>query len=1143
MAIKGRMRAGLRPVAGQATAVAALVLCAQAWCAAQVRVPLMAEPPTLDGVIERQEWASAAVFEGFIKLGAGTLEPRRARGFVGATEDTIYVAIQTQLPDEGVLLTAVTGDSLRAVHDDSVEVYVNPTPDAPDRVDYQFLVNSLGMGGYNIHKLGAPDEQEAWRGDWRQAHGLHDGWWHFECAIPVASMGMAGAGRKTTEGTWAVNLTRNWKPDWTWSSLSGGYANSGLRFEFTAEPAPAVQVRCEGHPAWPPARHVLSVRNPTAAPLELQARLHMVRNNMPELTVEQALSLAPGESGELAIPFDENDPTTVFDLSARVTSADGEVVFYERATRWSRSPEPPRWVTAPPKDVPPVDFGFAYYPSRNVMRIAVDINGLPAEARPEKVTAVVRDHWTREEVRVVDFPVAAFEEGRQERRFELPPLEGDYEIAVAAEGEGVPAGEMVKQFERTVFPWEDIPTGRSTEVYPPFTPLRVEGKTLQAVLRTHELNDVGLLDQVTGTSANTGISRALLAAPMRYVVSLAGAEAPVEAQALRVVSAADHEVVTEGELTAGALEAAWRTTWEYDGCARVELTLQPTGGQAVDALTLEIPFSTEAAPLIHANSDRIRAPIAQRVPEGEGVVWDGSKVACDEFIRNFCPYVYLGSAVRGLCWFAENDLNWGWDSQTPNMEVVREGEQVILRVHLVNTPTVIDAPRTITFGLLAAPVKPMLNADPENPHWWRYRYQRDHYTLLGTDINWFGNHSCGAVYPVGGDLYLWEMLARGNRERLSNEEIAGVEEYGRKYFEGRGEAVLETWRRHVHHNLRSRYGQRMVFYYNRATSQELAEFETFKDEWCLHDFRAIGKGRGRGEIKVVPSESYTNFNLYWYARSFEVGNNRGVYWDNYFIAPSFNTEMTDAYRRADGSIAPAAGLWALRDLAKRTFIMMNERGMPPITFPHMTSFNPLPLMSFSTVQYEWEWKYSSGDVQDRFSREYILLATTGELAGVWPVPLSDHGHQSDDPWVQRTFSAVRIVHELDGYGGWGHGWVEAHKTNWERLGSHVVEMLDRPGLVVYKYWEDRPQPAVTGDPDLPTIVYSVPGEEALVGVVSYAREEREAALRLDLAALGLEAGCRAVDVETGEELPVTDGVVSFPLAAHDIRLVRLTGGQ
>ena len=85
-----------------------------------------------------------------------------------------------------------------------------------------------------------------------------------------------------------------------------------------------------------------------------------------------------------------------------------------------------------------------------------------------------------------------------------------------------------------------------------------------------------------------------------------------------------------------------------------------------------------------------------------------------------------------------------------------------------------------------------------------------------------------------------------------------------------------------------------------------------KDEWMLDDYRAVGKGNGRGEIKVVPSPSYIDFNLYWYVKSFEIGNNQGVYWDNFFVVPSFNTEMTDAYgphrrhRRAGGRYLGAA---------------------------------------------------------------------------------------------------------------------------------------------------------------------------------------------------------------------------------------------
>ena len=1114
-------------------ALGALVISA----AEDFRVPLMKQAPKLDGQIEPREWAASAGFDGFITLNDGKLQRRRARGFVGATPTHLYVAIQSQLPDEGALLAEVKTDSLKAAYDDSVEVYVCPTPEAVDKVDYQFLTNSLGKGGYNIHLLGAAKEDVAWRGDFEQAHGQHEGWWLAEVAIPLGRLGAGAQGRKSTDGVWAVNLTRNWKPDWAWSSLSGAYPHSGLKFVFTPEPAPGVRFEWSKDPSVLPAEGSLIVCNPCDQPLELKASLQLARNNMPELKEEKTLNLAPGASETVKLALAENDPTTHFELTVLVTSADGKTVFHKRQTKWARAKEPYRWVIGKPKDAPAVDFRFAYYPSKNKMRLAADINGLPKKAKPSRVTATVRQPAAKKDIKTFELPVESFKDGRQELAFALPPLDGAYEIAVKVEGENCPQGETIKTFERKVFPWENLTVGRSTKVYPPFTPLRLEEKKLQVVLREHTLNDAGLLDQVTAKSANTGLAKPLLAAPMRYVVKVAGAETPVKTGPLKIASAQQHELRAEGEFSAGPLKASFRDTWDYDGTVRVDLTLHATGGQAIDALTLEIPFLAEAATMIHANSDRIRAPVAQKLPEGNGVVWDARKVACDDFIRNFCPYIFLGGPVRGLCWFADNDKGWSWNPATPNLEVLRQDGQVVLRVHLINQPATLTEPRTLSFGLLAAPVKPMLNAPGQNPNWWRYRFFRDKYHLLGTDINWLALGDCGSVYPAGQDMHLWEMLARGNKEKLSDADVKETAERCRKLFEPYGKDAVKSWEAHVGHNLRSHYGAKMVFYYNRATCQLFPECETFKDEWLLDDYRVLGAGNSRGEIKVVPSPSYIDYNLYWYGKSFEIGGNQGVYWDNFFICPSFNTEMTAAYKRADGSIAPAAGIWALRDLAKRTFSMMNERGMLPIVFPHMTSFSPLPMLSFCTVQYEWEWKYSEGDVHDRFTRDYILLATTGEQAGVWPVPLGDAGKLADDPWTQRTFTAVRLVHELDGYGGWGYGWVKSHQEN-AKVAQAILDMLDKEGLQVYKYWDERPQPVRAAQLGIVTIVYSLPGKEAIAAVTSYAAKDEQATLDVDLKALGLADGCAVTNAETGEALALDDGKLMFPLKKHDLRVLR-----
>jgi hypothetical protein len=1113
-------------------AAAAATSVGAAFAADIYTVPLQSKPPVIDGKIEPSEWAVAAGFDGLFT--GERIEQRRVQAYIAADEKTIYVAMRSMLPTKGRLMTNVTTDNLNAVYDDSAEVYINPVPDAKDQVQYQHLFNSAGHGGYKIHTVGNGSDNAGWKGNWKVAHSVRNGWWEWECAIPIDSMSKyVKNGRKTTDGVWQINVCRNWKPDWGWSALpaGGGYALAGCNFRFSAK-APAVQFAWDSDPFIQGAKGTLSVLNPTKEPMSLDALLYMTRNNMPELRDGKALTLAPGAKEELAIVLPKDDPTTLFSLTATVKSAAGES-FYDRAVKWPKGQQIV-WVGDGAKvQKPPLDLKLAYYPSKNRMRLVADVSNMPKTAKLTGMTAVVREAASKKVIHRAVFPVSGFKSGRQEIAFDLPPLKGKYEIALKAEGKGIPTKELVKSFERTVYPWENSTLGMSTKVYAPFTPIEIDGNKLRTVLREYTLNDVGLWDQMVAESSETKIAKPVLAEPMRYTVRIDGQDVPVKAQPIKVLGAKPHIARTRAVFSAGALKATSLGTWDYDGTLKVDLTLLPTGGQKIDELTLEIPFTKEAAELIHANADSIRNPVAQRIPDspvgdetpdGEGIVWDATQVEYTDYTPNFCPYVFVGSGVRGLAWFAENNQGWGWNPKTPNMFLVRHGDTTVLYVHLINQPTVITKPRTITFGLLGAPVKPRISPTGD-PNWWRYRYARDNWSLLGTDINWFALGNCASVYPAGKEMALWEALAKGNTEHVSDEFIKQTVDQGVKYYEPYPD-YKQTFIAHVGYNLRARYGTKMVYYYNRASYQDADEFETFKDEWTCDDLRMVDKGNGIWEIKIVPTKSYIDHALYWYIKSFEHGRNQGVYWDNMFFVSTFNTEMTDAYKAADGKVVPATGVWELRDLVKRTFVMMNERGMVPITFPHMTSFNCLPIMSFATVQYDWEWKYSNGEVQDRFNREYIRLCSSGEQAGVWPVLLGDHGPQATDPWIQRTFMASRIVHELDG-----------------PQPEAVTRMLDKPGLVVYRYWDDRPQPVSTGDPDVPTVVYSVPGDETVAVVVSYSAKDEAISLGVDTNALGFYNGCAAVDAETGEKLDVQGGRMSFPLKKHDMKIIRFTKAQ
>jgi len=1164
----------------------------------------MTKPPKLDGRIDPAEWARSVGFDGFAFR--NNLDRRRVRAWVAATSTHLYFAIQSQLPEEGPILARMQKETVKVVYDDSIEVWIDPTPGSQHGQTFQMLANAIGRIGYKHHARGRVQEKPTWRGNWKVANGFHRGYWHCEVEVPIDNLpqvpNLREVKRTADQGAWGINLCRNWKQPWGFSSTGGGAYAPSDRFTFATDDALAIRHESRADAFVGDLHHALVLHNPTKAPLTVRAEMTIKRDVMPALRRSEALTVGPGRKKELFIKT-KDEATKRFQLALRVASPDGKTVYYERSCAWQRG-KPWRWTTKK-KKVLPIDFQFAYYPYLKTMRVLIDTSNLPENAAVDEITCTVREKRTKKPIKTITLTPSAIvvpdepevrmecnmrkiqqlgmerwqeaymlaaqelladpsallrlktdkerrdllrrlplltpggsfvplgdlvaikeqhsteetksEGERREAAFTLPPLKGEYEIAVRAKGKGVPTGELVKEFERTLYEWEHKGLGTSTKVYPPFTPIEVKDGTLSTVLREHKLNDLGLWDQVVARG------KPLLAGPMRLVAEIDGARVAMKASQFAFSKKRAHKAVAHSILAAGPLSGRALCQWDYDGMMRVDLLLSPTQEGSVDAFRLEIPLKDEMAPMIHAMGDGIRNSVYIRVPKGEGVVWDSSKVQVNDFPRNFCSYIYVGSPVRGLCWFAENDRDWAWDPAKPNLDLVRRGDQLILRVHFINQPTTLAEPRIITFGLQAAPVKPRIGN-------WRYIWKRENYTLLGTDINWLARGNCGSVYPAGKDMYLWKMIKRGNREKLSNGEIQKVIDHGRKYFEPYGPARVESYERHVRHNLRSRYGRKMVFYYNRASFQLADEFQTFQDEWCLTDYRTVGRGRGIGEIKIVPTASYIDHALWWYGKSFDIAGNQGVYWDNYFFRASYNTLMTGAYKRPDGSIMPSTGIWGLRELVKRTFQYMNERGMRPITMAHMTSTGILPLYSFCTVQYDWEWKYSQGDFQYRFPREYILLVTTGELAGTWPVLLGDHGKLARDEWTQRTFAGVCLVHELDGWGG---------GKAWRSLFQHVHRLAETPGLEVYRYWDDRPQPIVADHPDLPTIVYSLKGKEALLGVTSYSEKDLQATITIDPKLLGFTGGYRVLDAETGKPVAVEDNTLKLAIKKHDVREFRI----
>ena len=496
--------------------VAALAVALQAVGApVEIRAPLLKKAPVIDGKISDDEWRGAVRIDGF--AWNGQLEKRRATGFVGATEDTLYFAVRTQLPAQGDLIKETARDSENLIYDDSLEVWLDAAPGEPEAAVFSSWRTLSAMpGGRRTHMaaclkipagipIGSARRRRTMASGISKLRSRSNRW------PPTAR-------RRTVHGDF--NLTRNWKNEWAFSSLTGDSYQPQARVAFVKEGAPVVHQLARGDAFDTRVDNALTIYNPGTAPLQVKAFLKIERDVMPEFKSEQTLTLAPGETKEIALKT-VDAATKKWKQTARVTSPNGDIVYFARDTAWSFF-GPSQWI-AKHKEIAPLDFQFAYYPYANKMRILADVSNLPKNAKLQSLRAVIAAPNSDKPIKSVVFDHLL--NGRQEVEIALPPLNGTYNISLTASGENVPSAPLVKTFERS-FPWEHNPMGRNTRVYPPFTPIVVKGPKISTVLREHEMNGAGLWTQVTAAGAP------LLAAPMRYEAVIGGARNSVTSGAL-----------------------------------------------------------------------------------------------------------------------------------------------------------------------------------------------------------------------------------------------------------------------------------------------------------------------------------------------------------------------------------------------------------------------------------------------------------------------------------------------------------------------------------------------------------------------------------------------------------------------------------
>ncbi len=766
--------------------------------------------------------------------------------------------------------------------------------------------------------------------------------------------------------------------------------------------------------------------------------------------------------------------------------------------------------------------------------------------------------------------------------------EGVHEVTIAGESFG---NTLTDKIVRKRYEWEGNRLGLTDTIHPPFEAIRVDGDEVGVVMRRYRQDGLGFWRSVKARGNGPEAAfREILAGPITLRVD----DGTVLVGSGEMIRQTPQEVVYEGKATHPAVTVQTRCTTEYDGCMRVEMDLKPGADQQkLERMWLDIPLDAERVPLFHAvKVNQLRSNPAGALPAGKGTVWT-SRNLNQRWPGFFTPYIWLGGAERGLCWFADDERGWvldwrlqlptwqkhGWnlysrdhqewymnritrsiandESVSPCQTIHRQNGVVTLRIHFVQNETRIQEDRRIVFGLMASPAKPM----PEN---WRAQGRRDgpycqfdmgH--VMGTDGTF------NAKYPRGKDWSPFDRFYEA-RQGKAIDGAAFVESWAKNHLHDKMEPSLrDSYRKLLEGTVRfaSRLGEKgdrahMTRYFEEfnSTCRFHEEHETFAAEWshCFPEEKWLqrtwltqngptSKGQFRWSIptkSIVPS--YRDFACWMGAQWLKRSN--GLYFDNSFPYMC-DDPVTSGYYRDDGLLYPSARIWARRKYLRRIWVLHQELKnpeLPQAMMIHMTNSHILPYMVWNQYNLDLEWKWHKKPFQAKFEPDMLRAQTIGLQTGNIPHAMSTPGKINAKTRREilkteafRTHLYGMYVHEIRGPG---------------ITTRDMPRPLDdfgygRPDCKVYNYWQEDP-PLQVDDPACKWLLLQRENK-VLVLFVTWNADPRQVACRFDFKRLGIEPPTAAADAESDEKLPLSaeDHDLSVPMKGYGVRMVRFEGAS
>jgi hypothetical protein len=675
-------------------------------------------------------------------------------------------------------------------------------------------------------------------------------------------------------------------------------------------------------------------------------------------------------------------------------------------------------------------------------------------------------------------------------------------------------------------PWLGNRIGISDRVPHPWTPVQVHGYDILTWGRTYSFAEgQALPTQIRAVGAE------MLAAPARFSIAVSGHAVDWAVVRSEFVEETPARVSFQTQNRSGNLGLEARTSVEFDGMVRVDLTLTTTGPGPVqvDEISLEIPLKQEHAKYLNAPVPSLN----DFSPPWHGLfrTWSGALPA-EGWQADFYPLLWLGDEDRGLCWFTESDEHWRPRDPQRSVEVIRRSGTVVLRLNISAGPRLLTAPLAFTFGLQATPVKPM----PRNWRTWR--------TIDA--VNGFG---------PDGDSVLTPGVPRSRNGTTLALMWTHLGEW--KYFgfpEPKDDAAIASLRGKIAQA--NAAGMNTLPYWQATmVSTGVPEWDYHQSEWTAYGlsdtFSADVVSMGQPLTPVCSKgEGWNDFIVAQVIRNFELLGETGWYQDGFTYSGCRNLGHGCGYIDQTGRVRETYPIFARRELMKRLYVAMKERVPGAVIVGHISHMLQIPVLAFADAYLDGEAATApfisvrgkepppfAGNYITRIPPDVLQAGYAGRQWGLVPIFLPSL-HPSGDSqdaraaWVEKTerMLALFLVHDVPTL--WGFrchaDTVNATWRAMDRFGLDEVESIP--------YWKN--QDSVQSAPEeVKVSLYRREGK-ALFVVANLGQSDVRATLRVDAARLELRAESpRVYDARTEQAVSLVGNTLTLSLPAGRFRLI------